>query len=75
VPVVWSGVVRFYRGCMQTFLLLFVGAFSLLLSRGLGLVGLLLPWVLLGATYLFIEALIIELLYWDHDRSQDYWRE
>ncbi len=60
---------RLYRGCMFSFLGVTVGGFSLLLAKGLGLVGFLLPWVMIGCVYMFVESLLIELIDWDRGRN------
>jgi hypothetical protein len=55
---------------MMSFFGLVIGGFSILLSQAFGLLGLLMPWALIGFGYLLVETIIVELYYInrDHDR-------
>lgn len=59
-----------YRGCMMTIFISFIALVSLLFGAVLGLVGLLLPLLLVGFAYLLVNSIIVELMWWDRDRNR-----
>lgn len=61
---------RLYRGCMFGFFGLLIALLSFVLSRAYGVVGLLLPWLLFGFTYLWVDSFLAELIRWDEDRNR-----
>jgi lipopolysaccharide export LptBFGC system permease protein LptF len=61
---------RLYRGCIFSFFGLLIALFSFLLSRTYGLVGLVLPSLVFGFTYLWVDSFLAELIRWDEDRNR-----
>jgi len=63
---------RVYRGCMLSFFIVIIAAFSIFFSRAFGFLGLLIPPALVGFGYLLVDTFIVELFYWTQDRNGRY---
>ncbi|MBL8152555.1 MAG: hypothetical protein JNM70_00105 [Anaerolineae bacterium] len=61
---------KVYRGCMFTIYAVIIGAFSILFSRAFGLIGLILPPLLIAFAYLLVDTLLLELLCWFYERDE-----
>ncbi|MBI5670995.1 MAG: hypothetical protein HZC41_23625 [Chloroflexi bacterium] len=61
---------KLYRGCMMAFFGLLLVLLSLALSRAYGIVGLMLPSLVFGFTYLWVDSFLAELIRWDEDRNR-----
>lgn len=63
---------KMYRGCMYSIFVCFIATLSIVLGVAIGPIGFVLPPFLVLTAYIFLESLIIELLYlegWsDRDR-------
>ncbi len=58
-----------YRGCIIGFFFVFIGIVSIVLSRAMGLFGLLLPPALVAFAYLLVDSILVELIWWDRDHN------
>ncbi len=65
-----KGIMKVYRGCMFTIYAVFIGAFSILFSRAFGLIGLILPPLLIAFAYLLVDTVLLELLCWFYERDE-----
>jgi hypothetical protein len=54
---------RLYRGCIFIFFVMVIGIFSLFFSRSFGLLGLILPGLIVAFIYVLIENIVAELYY------------
>ncbi len=53
---------KLYNGCMFYVFGLTIAIFSIALGRVYGVIGLLAPWIVVVCAYLFVDAVIAELL-------------
>lgn len=61
---------RLYRGCIFGFFGLLIVLFSFALSRTYGLAGLILPPLIFGFTFFWVDSFLAELIRWDEDRNR-----
>ncbi len=61
---------RLYRGCIFVFFGLLLTLLSVALSRAYGLPGLVLPSLVFGFTYIWVDSFLAELIRWDEDRNR-----
>lgn len=54
--------VKLYNGCMFYVFGLTIAVFSIALGKVYGIIGLLAPWLVVGFAYLFVDAVIAEIL-------------
>lgn len=64
---------KLYNGCMFYIFGLTIALFSIVLGKVYGIVGLLAPWVVVGFAYLFVDAVIAELLNISEELSRRDW--
>jgi hypothetical protein len=69
----WSSIVKLYRGCMFYVLGFAIAIFSVALGRVYGIVGMLVPWIVVGFAYLFVDSVIAELLNISEELSRRDW--
>jgi hypothetical protein len=65
--------VKLYNGCLFYVFALTIAIFSIALGKIYGIVGLLAPWVVIGFAYLFVDAVIAELLNISEELSNRDW--
>lgn len=47
-----------YRGCMFYMFAFLIAVFSATLGRTYGIIGMVAPWLVVGAAYLFVDAIL-----------------
>jgi hypothetical protein len=65
--------VKFYNGCIFYIFGFIIALFSIALGKIYGIIGLLAPWVVVGFAYLFVDAVIAELLNISEELSNRDW--